>query len=104
MDNRASRLVEGLLYSVYKENIDATLITQISSRSNNTPKITLQKYKSSCNFQPVRFLGPNIWALVPQNNKNCKFLQEFKRLIKVLKPEACPCRMCEKYVANIGFI
>ena len=54
--------------------------------------------------QSVKFLGHKIWAMVPQNIKTCKSLQEFKRLVKVWKPEACPCRMCKKYVANIGFI
>ena len=55
-------------------------------------------------IQSVKFLRPKIWAMVPQNIKNCKSLQEFKKLIKVWKPKACPCRMCKKYVANIGFI
>ena len=55
-------------------------------------------------IQSAKFLGPKIWAMVPQNIKNCKSLQEFKKLIKVWKPKACPCRMCKKYVANIGFI
>ena len=55
-------------------------------------------------IQSVKFLGPKIWAMVPQNIKNCKSLQEFKKQIKVWKPEACPCRMCKKYVANIDFI
>ena len=55
-------------------------------------------------IQSVEFLGPKIWTMVPQNIKNCKSLQEFKKLIKVWKLEACPCRMCKKYVANIGFI
>ena len=45
-----------------------------------------------------------LWAMVRQNIKNCKSLQGFKKLIKVWKPKACPCRMCKKYVANIGFI
>ena len=54
-------------------------------------------------IQSVKFLGPKIWVMVPQNIKNCKYLQEFKRLIKGWKPEACPCRMCKKCNANIGF-
>ena len=54
--------------------------------------------------QSVKFPGPKIWAMVPQNIKNCKYLQEFKKLIKVLKSKDCSCRMCKKYVANIGFI
>ena len=46
-------------------------------------------------IQSVKFLGFKIWAMVPQNIKNCKSLQEFKKLIKVWKPKACPCRMCK---------
>ena len=42
-------------------------------------------------IQSVKFLGPKICAMVPQNIKNCKSFQEFKRLIKVWKPEAGPC-------------
>ena len=55
-------------------------------------------------IQSAKFLGPKIWTMVPQNIKNCKFLQEFKRLIKVWKPKTCLCRMCKRCVANIGFI
>ena len=55
-------------------------------------------------IQSVKFLGLKIWAMVPQNIKNCKSLQEFKKLIKVWKPKTCPCRMYKKYIANIGFI
>ena len=38
-------------------------------------------------IQSVRFLEPKIWTVIPQNIKNCKSLQEFKRQIKVWKPE-----------------
>ena len=30
-------------------------------------------------IQSVKFLGPKIWVMVPQNIKNCKSLQEFKK-------------------------
>ena len=55
-------------------------------------------------IQSVKFLGPKIWAMEPQNIKNCKYLQEFKKLIKIWKPKAFPCRICKKHVVNIGFI
>ena len=55
-------------------------------------------------IQLVKFIGTKIWAMVPQNVKNCKSLQEFNKLIKVWKLKACPCRMCKNYVANIRFI
>ena len=53
-------------------------------------------------IESVGFLQPKIWGMVPKKLKT-KSLQEFKRLIKLWKPEACPCRMCKRYVANIGF-
>ena len=46
--------------------------------------------------QSARFLGPKICVMVPRNIKNCKALQEFKRLIKVWKLQACPCRIYKK--------
>ena len=50
-------------------------------------------------FSELLELEPKIWPMVPQNIKNRKSLPEFKRLIKVWKPKACPCRMCKKYVS-----
>ena len=34
-------------------------------------------------IQSAKFLGPKIWAMEPQNIKNWKSLQEFKKVIKV---------------------
>ena len=55
-------------------------------------------------IQSVKLLGPNIWAMIPQNIKNCNSLQESKRLTKVWKPKAFPFTICKRYVSNIGFI
>ena len=82
--------------SKHKDNTLWHTVCQIPRREN----IKTTHY----GIQSVKFLGLKIWAMVPQNIKNCKSLQEFKKLIKVWKPKACPCRMCKKYVANIGFI
>ena len=55
-------------------------------------------------IQPVRYLGPNIWELVPNDIKYSNSLNKFKKLIKSWKPEACPCRLCKTYIAEVGFI
>ena len=52
----------------------------------------------------VRYLDPKIWELVPNNIKYSNSLSEFKKLIKSWKPEACPCRLCQTYIAQVGFI
>ena len=55
-------------------------------------------------LQSVRYLGPKIWELVPNNIKDSNSLSKFKKLIKSWKPEACPCRLCKTYIAQVGFI
>ena len=72
---------------------------------SETSQVRMENIKTThYGTQSVKFIGSKIWAMVPQNIKNCKSLQEFKTLIKVWKPIVCPCRMCKRYVVNISFI
>ena len=93
-------LVLRLWKKLWKSRHSVLKLSVVNIAQNRRENIKVTYY----GIQSVKFLGPNIWGMVPQNIKNCKFLQEFKKLIKVWKPEACPCRMCKKYVANIVFI
>ena len=51
-------------------------------------------------IQSVRHLGPKL----PNNIKNFRSLNKFKNSIKSWKPNECPCRLCKKYIAQVGFI
>ena len=55
-------------------------------------------------IQSVRYHGPKIWELVPNNIKYSNFLSQFSELIKSWKPKACPCRLCKTCIAQVGFI
>ena len=55
-------------------------------------------------LQSVRYLGPKIWELVPNNIKCSNSSSKFKKFIKSWKPETCPCRLCNTYIAQAGFI
>ena len=55
-------------------------------------------------IQSVRYLGPKIWELIPNNIKYSNSLSKFKKLIKLWKLEACPCRLCKTYIAQVAFI
>ena len=55
-------------------------------------------------LQSLRYLGPKIWELVPNNIKYSNSLSKFKKLIKSWKPEACPCRLCKTYIVQVGLI
>ena len=57
-----------------------------------------------CSLPSVRYLGPKIWELVPNNIKYSSSLSKFKKLIESWKSEALPCRLCKTYIAQVGFI
>ena len=52
----------------------------------------------------LSFLGPKIWAIVPTAIKKSKSLTEFKNEISKWNPEHCPCRLCDTYITDLGFI
>ena len=54
--------------------------------------------------ESVSSLAPKIWELVPGEIKRASSLHIFKEKIKSWTTDKCPCRLCKKYVGNVGFI
>ena len=54
--------------------------------------------------ETLTFLGPKIWAIVPDWIKESNTILLFKQRIKKWKPIGCPCRICKIYLNKIGFI
>ena len=52
----------------------------------------------------IKFLGPKICELIPNDMKALESLWEFKRAIKLWKSTSCPCRLCKRYFYRIGFL
>ena len=50
------------------------------------------------------FLGPKIWEQIPAVITNKESLDGFEREIKKWKPVECPCRICNMFVPDLGFI
>ena len=48
-------------------------------------------------------LAPKIWKLLPGPLKNEICQNSFKPKIKFWVTDKCPCRLCKKYVGNVGF-
>ena len=71
---------------------------------NNNPFITTNVHSVYNGTETISHRGPQIWALVPNEIKNSKSSTEFKRRIKNWKPNACPCRICKRFIVNIGFV
>ena len=54
--------------------------------------------------ESILYLGPKIWDIVPLDLKELTSVVAFKKGIKEWKPKICLCRLCKKYVSNLGFI
>ena len=54
--------------------------------------------------ETLSFRGPKTWAIVPESIRNATSLREFKAKIKLWEPNGCECRLCRKYIQNLGFI
>ena len=46
-------------------------------------------------------LGTEIWDIIPLELKELSVVA-FKKGIKEWKPKNCPCRLCKKYLSNLG--
>ena len=54
--------------------------------------------------ETVSFLAPKIWNILPKDTKYSESLDIFKRKIKIWIPWECPCKLCETYLPQVGFI
>ena len=52
----------------------------------------------------LTFLGPRIWKIVPDYIKKSNSFEEFKLKIKLWNPENCPCRLCKRFLPQVGFL
>ena len=47
-------------------------------------------------------LAPKIWELVPDSIREVK--TSISKKIKAWTTDKCPCRLCENYIEQVGFI
>ena len=53
--------------------------------------------------ETISFLAQKMWAIVPQNIRNCTSLSPFKINIRKWKPD-CPCHLFKCFLKHIGCI
>ena len=63
------------------------------------PKVKTMRFGT----ETVRFLGQKLWRTLPTEIKESESLSVFKRKIKTYKV-SCDCRLCKRYVENLGYI
>ena len=55
-------------------------------------------------IETLRYRGPIVWNLIPDEIKKSKSLESFKSEIGNWKPQGCKCRLCKEYIPNLGYI
>ena len=63
-------------------------------------KIRTTKYGIKTRF----YFGPKLRNLVPNKYKAIESLEDFKAKITTWVPENCPCKLCQTYIHQVGFI
>ena len=54
--------------------------------------------------ETIIYLNLKIWSIIPDKIKESASLEPFRQKIKLWKPDSCPCHICKKYIANVGFV
>ena len=94
-----------------KHNLPPEILTQgfrLKTRSFNTRnKSEFQRRNVNTiiyGSETLSSLGPQIWDLIPIKLRNLASLNAFNSKIKFWSTQQCPCRLCKKYINNLGFV
>ena len=52
----------------------------------------------------IRYFGPIIWNLIPEELKNLTSVNILKKEITRWRPKNSPYRICRNYMHNLGFV
>ena len=96
------KVLKGLSSQIMNEifslrNIDYNIRSQTDFSSSAVHSV-------SYGHNSLRYFGPKIWNIIPNDIKKANNLLDFKSKIKSWVPKNCPCTICRDYVFNVGFI
>ena len=91
-------LSPNIMHSLFVKRHVPYSLRNIRLYKNNTVKTSIY------GAETVRYIASIIWNILPEEIKTSVSLSEFKLKIKNWRPNTCNCRMCKKFVPNLGFI
>ena len=65
-----------------------------------------QKGKRTAYFglEMISYRSPQLWSLLQEHMRQLNSLDQFKRSVRQWVCNTCPCRLCEVYLQNVGFL
>ena len=55
-------------------------------------------------FETLSTIGAMLWNDLPVELKNAESLKILKQKIKLWSPNDSPCKICRKFIKNLGYI
>ena len=111
-DRNLQKLAE-LMYKV-KNGLCPLPLRNIFSYQDNTIKIRnkengekwiIPKVRTeNKGIETLRYRGPFIWNLLPDDIKSAETLEIFRAKISKWKPEGCSCKRCNSYYQGLGYL
>ena len=109
--DRNLQVLAAEMFKVYKE--ERPVILQDVFTLNSQPEYNFRN-KTHFATRPIRtvyyggnslrYLGPNLWELIPSDIKDIDSVEVFKNGIKNWITDNYPCRLCKTYIHQVGFI
>ena len=105
--------IQTLVIELYKayNNISQTIFGELFTRNNNDYCLPLKSNFVITSIRTglkgshsVRYFGPIIWTLIPEELKNITSLDILKKEIRRWKPTNCPCKICRNYVLTYDLL
>ena len=55
-------------------------------------------------IESISYRSPQLWELLPEDLKSMSSLSQFKKGVRQWICSDCPCRLCKRFVPNLGFL
>ena len=89
-------------YPIFQEVFNnRNLNYELRHPSQSTSPRVINVYNVS---ESIVCLSSKIWNMVPSELKKISSINTFKNAIEQWCPRNCPCRICKRYLGNIGYI
>ena len=85
---------------IQRTNTNSAITRSMDSNEFHIPQVNTVHY----GHDSLRYFGPKIWAIVPEEIKSSGNVSKFKNAIKTWVPDQCPCRICADYIAGVGYV
>ena len=101
------RNIQALLTEVFKmkNELAHPIMESILNKRFNTYNLTMERKKTVWyGLETLSYRYPQLWSLLPESLKEMNSLSQFTRNIKHWICRDCPCRLCQVYIQNLGFL